>query len=667
MSGLICKAWRLLGAAVLLAVILFAGCRAGPGPVGLLPGAGEMSEAEAARYASAEGRLASEDRDVRQKAAVELLGMGHPRALAAVLARMRNAPDPAVRVDMIGAAAFCRDSGCFEAVLGAVTDADDSVKQAAASALSVFSQPHQVEAILRQATSPSSAPRERQLLLRALGEGLCVQAVPALLETLRGEEATVREAAWEALKLISGRDLPLDAGAWEQWWQANRRRSREEILQDRVWSLRTDLDASRRRSQELEEQLTELSALARSPSGQAPERLLRALSSRHPGIRSYAAFRLATLEPQSLSALSLDDRAVYETLRAAQADQDPQVREDVVACVVKLKGRFASPLLLEALADTDSKVVLRAIDCVSREMGEVAVRQLSALTGSSDPQVRAAAANALGKLGSELAIEPLRKALGDVDENVRWFSVEGLRKLGAAVAVPELCTLLEMDPSPRVREITATALGGLGQPAAVPALRKALKDENERVRASAVSALKALAKDDFELMTIIADILAEEGHHAVAAEVLRKAVAAFSGRPELEARLTAARKRLAEILAAQKDFLSAAAVYAELDRPTGGDPAVRLALVECWIAGGEPGRIVTAVEGWADGARDRRLAEVVEVGTEAIRRLAASGQDKLAGQVLDLLLNAARVADDAALVQKLEQLRAPAVPPAPPG
>ena len=657
---------RALGMIIVLCVVLLAGCRGGPDTGGLLAGVGEMSEAEAARYASAEGRLQSEDGDVRQKAAVELLGMAHRHALKAVLDRMRQAPDAAVRVDMIQAAAFCRDSRCFDAVLGAVADADDSVKQAAASALSVYSQPEQVEAILELATSSSTGPRDRQLLMRAFGEGLCVQAVPALMDALQDDEPTVREAAWQALKQISGRDLPLDVQAWEAWWEANRRRTREDILEDRVWSLRTDLEASRRRNQELEEQLTELSALAKLPAAQAPERLLRALGSRHPGVRGYAAFRLSSLGPDALTSISLDDRAVFEALRAALADADPQIREDVVACAVKLKGRFASPLLLDALGDRDPKVVLRAIDAVNREMGEAAVQKLSAVMGSSDSEVRAAAANALGKLGSELAIEPLRKALGDAEENVRWFSVEGLRKLGATVAVPELCALLEGDPSPRVREITATALGGLGQPAAVPALRKALKDENERVRAGAVSALKALAKDDFELMTIIADILAEEGHHAVAAEVLRKAIAAFGGRPELEARLTAARRRLADVLKAQKDFLSAAAVYAELDRPTGGDPALRSAMVECWIAGGEPGRIVTAVEGWADGAKDKRLAEVVDVGTDAMRRLAAGGQERLAAQVLDLLLNAARAANDGALIQKLEQLKPPA-PPAPPG
>jgi len=612
-----------LGIALVSTPALTGGCRGATGVAsGLGTAVANATDEEAASYAAAEARLAAQDSDVRQKAAVQLLGMGHPKALAAVLERMTGSPDPAVRADMIEAAAFCVDHRCFAALV--------------------------------------------ELLFGAFGEGLRVQAVPLLLEGLESRYLTVREAALKALKQISGLDLPAEREAWEEWWRANKDRTREDILEQRVWSLRHSLEASARRSEELEQQLVALSALLKLPESEAAGPLLEALGSHHRSVRDYAAFRLASLPAEALSSASLDERKTYETLREGLLDDDPELRERVVQCVIKLTGRFRTSLILQALEDKDPYVVLRAIDAVSKDMGEAAVERLSAVLGSPHAEVREAAANALGKLGSELAIEPLLGALDDPEENVRWFAVEGLRKLHAVAAVPHLCDLLAKDPNPRVREITATTLGELGQPAAVPALRNGLKDDNERVRASVVSALKALARGDFELMVIIADILAGEGHNGAAAEVLSKALGEFADQPELKDQLQAARLKLADVLKADKDFLAAAAAYAEADMLAGGDPNIRSQLVDCWLAGGEPGQILTAVEGWLDSAPQGGLAQVVDVGVEAARKLADGNEERLAEKLLTLLLEAARAAGDEALIQRLEQLgAAPAAPAAP--
>ncbi len=120
----------------------------------------DVDPAEAEHYAAAEGRLASEDPDVREKAAIELLGMSHPLGLDTVLERMRSDPDPAVRADMIRAAAFSVDHRCFQAVLGAVKDTDDVVRKTAASALSRFSRPDEIEAMTPAGSAPGTGSVE---------------------------------------------------------------------------------------------------------------------------------------------------------------------------------------------------------------------------------------------------------------------------------------------------------------------------------------------------------------------------------------------------------------------------------------------------------------------------------------------------------------------------
>ena len=55
------------------------------------------------------------------------------------------------------------------------------------------------------------------LACRALGELRSRVAIPALIECLEREEKSVREAAWHALRAITGADLPPEAASWARY------------------------------------------------------------------------------------------------------------------------------------------------------------------------------------------------------------------------------------------------------------------------------------------------------------------------------------------------------------------------------------------------------------------------------------------------------------------
>lgn len=57
-------------------------------------------------------------------------------------------------------------------------------------------------------------PGEVLLACRALGELRSRVAVPALIECLERGEPALREAAWQALRAITGEDLPAEAASW---------------------------------------------------------------------------------------------------------------------------------------------------------------------------------------------------------------------------------------------------------------------------------------------------------------------------------------------------------------------------------------------------------------------------------------------------------------------
>lgn len=596
----------------------------------------QMSEEDLARYSRAERLLDSSRSQARQKAAMQLLGMDGERALEAVCGRIREGR-PEVRADMIQAAAFAVEHRCFDDILQAVKAPSEAVRSAAASALSRFSRPEEVQKIKEFLSAETTSPRTRQLLISAVGEGLFVEATPVLLEALESGDEPVRQAALKALRQVSGRNFGSDPGRWRRWWETNRNREREEILEERLWALREELQTAREEKRRLEAQLEDFSHLVRSAGPATPKPLLQGLLNPHERVRSYAAYRLASLSEQEKSGISLDDRETYEILREALQRGRPTVRQDVVELVASLQGRYRSALLLDALEDENAGVLTTAIEALNGEVSDAVVQRLKKALESPHAPVREAAANALGRVGASGATAALIEALDDDEENVRWFAVESLRKLKAAEATPQLCALVENDPSARVREISATTLGELGQPGAVPCLRGALSDENERVRQRAVSSLKALVGEGFERVMIIAEALEERGFSDAAAEVLRGVIERHAEQEQFADQVRRARRALADVLKGQEKFLEAAELYAALEAEADGEPEIRRQLVECWIRGGEPQRVVDAVEKWLGVESEDALRRGVQAGIQAARQLQEDNPDltkEVAGALL---------------------------------
>jgi HEAT repeat protein len=108
---------------------------------------------------------------------------------------------------------------------------------------------------------------------------------------------------------------------------------------------------------------------------------------------------------------------------------------------------------------------------------------------SSDESERIDAAVKLAELRSPLAIPALRSALDDKTEMVRAIAVEGLAATGDSQVVQSITARLEQDKSVFVRKAAAYGLGLIGSPGGTSALVGALKDKNEEVRGAASVAL----------------------------------------------------------------------------------------------------------------------------------------------------------------------------------
>ncbi len=642
-------------ACLLLAAAALAGCGLFETPPPEEPGPAWTAQ-QVRSYAQAESLLRSPDPETRLQAAVALLSMDYPPALSSALKSMREAEDPAVRVSLIKAAGFRADDRCFEAVLEAVRDPEPAVRQAAGEALSKFTTPEQVDAMVGLVRDRGTTAAQRRLIFQALGGGVAVRAVPVLLAGLEHEDPETRTAAYSALRRISGRQLPMDPAQWRAWYETAANLSREELLEQHLAATEHQLAERSSELSELENQQRELMRLVRSAESETPQMLVEALSSRYAPVRQYGSARLAALDRSALNGLQLD-REHYATLRAALADQSDLVRRNTARFVAMMDSERRDELVLLALRDEDPQVLTTAIEAVRTGTGQKAVERLGELLAQSPhARVREAAANALGKVGTEQQTAVLMAALSDPEQNVRWFAVEGLRKLGATGAVPQISALLAEDPSARVREIAASSLGELAMPAAVPALREALDDESERVRHKAVAALLALATDDYQRMMVIAASLKEHGLLDAAEGVLTRAVQTVGQGTGLAGQAAEAHRRLGDVRMAAGRYQAAATAYARHEELTGGSPEVRKLLVTCWVRGGEAARVADAVAGWLAGAGVKD--ELLGLALDSVEALIEAGEQDEAAAVLQLVAENAAQGGSAAVINRIEELRA---------
>ncbi|HEY4308405.1 MAG TPA: HEAT repeat domain-containing protein [Pirellulales bacterium] len=258
----------------------------------------------------------------------------------------------------------------------------------------------------------------------------------------------------------------------------------------------------------------------------AVELIVAALKSENANVRHGAA--------KALIELNAPREIVGPPLVAALDDSDPEVQENIYGALASM-GEAILPRVVERLRDPATRdkalhvlsrmgpaaaggvpVIVELLDSVEpaqrREMlfalanvGPAAAEATAALVKAlddPDEDVRVAAGIALGAIGPGAtgAVEALQKNLKSTDEVLRLISVEALLHIQpddsqiTGSAIPVLSDLLKDGKTDVTRIEAATALGDLGAKAkgGVPALERALKDEDPAVRDAATEALKKI-------------------------------------------------------------------------------------------------------------------------------------------------------------------------------
>ena len=128
-----------------------------------------------------------------------------------------------------------------------------------------------------------------------------------------------------------------------------------------------------------------------------------------------------------------------------------------------------------------------------QQAGATALTALIETLGDASVGVRLAAVQSLGTLGDPRAIAALAKALKeDTDARVREAAAQSLGEIDDNRAVPALLDALKTERAPKVKEQIVRALGEIDDPSAVGGISAVIKDPAVEVRRAAVWALGEL-------------------------------------------------------------------------------------------------------------------------------------------------------------------------------
>jgi HEAT repeat protein len=250
-------------------------------------------------------------------------------------------------------------------------------------------------------------------------------ALPAVREALRDTDAEVRRAATQALCTCGGPATVPDL---------------LELLHDSESNVRHEAAVS----------LRDLCAVKPVPEAMEPHiphlinALIEAMRDEYDQVRQFACLALEELR---------DARAVPGLVKAlrGQTANSAQIARSLAAL-----GEAALPELREALHDLNERVRIQAISLIANQRKEPDAFLLAGLIEDGSPAVRELVVRVLSRYGEAPGIlQVVIERLQDPDEEVRLAAITALGEIGQPAAVPYLIKCLD------VPELADAASGAL--------------------------------------------------------------------------------------------------------------------------------------------------------------------------------------------------------------
>jgi HEAT repeat protein len=431
---------------------------------------------------------AADDRVWRVRlAAVRAIGeLGRKETIAPLASILKHDPDYEVRAAAATALGSLGDPEGIEPLAAALKDQHPEVRWASSSALRVLDGTGTVGVL--SGLLADEDPEVRSLAAGALGHPNAADAVECLLAALKDSNPSVRGAAAEALGLIGDPRAvtPLLGMIHDP----------DEYVRGRVSYALGD-------------------GLRQAQNKAVLEPLLAALSDPDPKVRLKALGPLLWIK---------DRRATEPVIDILLHDTDPQVRVSAISVLGEIVDPRAVEPLISTLERLEFDGAWYATWALGRIGGPRAEAFLLGLLHSSDMGLRRAAAKALGEIGSRAAVPDILPLTRDSDQRNRRAAARALAQIADPRATPVLVRLLKDDsvgvrlaavtglgeigdpqnaeaiapflddPDGQVRHAAAVALAKVGDRRTVKLLLTVLRDPDHCLAASRVGAAEAIGR-----------------------------------------------------------------------------------------------------------------------------------------------------------------------------
>lgn len=248
------------------------------------------------------------------------------------------------------------------------------------------------------------------------------------------------------------------------------------------------------------------SALGNFKDARAMGPLLKAIQDKEPRVRANAALSLGHFSDEKITdalLMSLEDRDpivrqsairaladnpadyVESALNSATRDPDESVRQTAAAALQHRKGDSVAfeRLNLEGDISDETKATIEKI----MSDGKLDTQDMETLR-HSNPRVRSELLQYIAQKSGPQMIRLMIPGLNDINPAVRTKAVNAITNVGRK-GIDPLLELLPEQKSPYIRAGIAEIFGNIGDERALPALLEMLRDTDERVVTSAITAV----------------------------------------------------------------------------------------------------------------------------------------------------------------------------------
>ena len=548
--------------------------------------------------------LYSEDPAIRTSAIISLLGLNIPTVYDSLIDVLKNSENDDVRISLIKAFGFAGDDNrALDCMIDLLASESEAVRIASANALGNIRTENAIKEMKDVLLNTRKPIESRILITHALAKTHSREAVEPLISLLESDNNDLQMAVHDALVEITKQSNGKAKSFWQEWWDRNKVKTREQWLEDIVDKLEEGFKKLKAENSLLRDEIVDktIKILKTRKEKDDIRQLIDALKSEYQEVRIFAAGELANHKDPEVIKVFVDLISDNDTeirvlavnvlgkignvpelkyLISALQDKEISVRESAARALGKLSKKEVGYDLLSALSDPANIVVCAAAESLGELRVTEAVEPLISLFSNRDPKVRESAIVAIGKFQDKRTIDPLINALNDDEERVRWYAADSLGKIGSKKAVLHLITLLS-DESARVRESTATALGQIGDESAVEPLIKLLEDRDDRVAEKAADVLLSIECKSFELFDNIINAFYAGEDYKRAKEILEKQINNYDNIPEYGHALWQNKLKLAKLYYSLNNCQKAILIYEELVMHFDNDMEIKHEFVHC--------------------------------------------------------------------------------------